>query len=227
MNSLSYVLRYVVATVLLSVTAFGTQASSVTLDDLGNWQVLEFRGIPANTVSVSDSGMLIEVAKSASPLVYPLASAETVSRVRIRGSWEGALNLPADGVQGSEGLDDFVLKVGLVESGDKRLTWLQKRFAPKWLRTLFDLAPKDGGVSRIHFLSTTQQSELVGNSRQHPLSELLYETRYQHLDQPGEFDFVAELDNPAEVVALWISVDGDDTGSTYSVNLEAIELLNE
>ncbi|MEM6639456.1 MAG: hypothetical protein AAF610_06105 [Pseudomonadota bacterium] len=210
---------------LMSISA-GAAPTSVPVDDTSDWQILSFRKIPANDVTADKNGLTIEVASSASPLVYPLPAPARVQRVRVTGEWRGALSLPEGAVQGAKGVDDFVLKLGLVESGDQTLSWFQKRVAPKWIRTLFDLAPPDGGISQIHFLSTTQQPDLVGTSRTHPLSDLLQESRHLLLDAPGEFVMDVELDAAADVVALWISSDGDDTGSRFTLQIKSIELIS-
>ena len=221
-TSTAFSLVFVLTCALLTPAV---SALSVPLADLSNWQVLAFRGIPANTVAAGSDGLTIDVNKSASPLVYPLKEATSVTRVRVRGHWDGDLSLPDGAVQGEAGADDFVLKLGLVESGDQTLNWFQRRVAPEWVRTLFALAPPGSGISQIHFLSTTRQDALVGTSRQHPLSDLLRETRFVHLDDTGRFELDAVLPAPAEVVALWISADGDDTGSAFTLTLESVQLL--
>lgn len=200
-------------------------ALSVPVDDLAGWQVLSFRSIPANVVLADKTGLRVDVNASASPLVYPLPAPAQVARVRVRARWSGALDVPSGSVQGDTGADDFVLKLGLVEAGDETLNWFQKRIAAKWVRTLFELAPRGSGIRRIHFLSTTQQADLLGTSRVHPLSDLLRESRFQVLDGPGRFELDVALPEAADVVALWISADGDDTGSRFSLLIESIELL--
>ena len=217
----------ILTSVIVSCALLAPAASalSVPLQDLSNWQVLAFRGIPANTVAAGSDGLTIDVDKSASPLVYPLTATTVVTRVRVRGHWDGDLRLPEGAVQGESGADDFVLKLGLVESGEQTLNWFQRRIAPQWVRTLFALAPPESGISQIHFLSTTRQGALVGSSRQHPLSDLIRETRFVHLDETGRFELDAVLPAPADVVALWVSADGDDTGSTFTLTLESVQLL--
>jgi hypothetical protein len=216
-----------VAVLLVSIAAatpVQAEPLSVPLNDAPRWEALAFRKIPANEVTFDAKGMTLEINGSASPLVHALAAPTTVSRVRVRGSWNGALALPEDAVQGDKGFDDFVLKLGLVESGDQTLNWFQRKVAAPWIRSLFELAPKGSGVRRIHFLSTTMQDAQRGQSRVHPLSDLLYETRVTLLDAPGAFEMDVTLPEPVEVLALWISSDGDDTDSTFTLHLDEITL---
>ncbi|MGB5580750.1 MAG: hypothetical protein WBM68_09325, partial [Woeseia sp.] len=152
--------------------------------------------------------------------------------VRITGftvaaSWSGALNIPPGVIQGEQGADDFVLKFGIVEAGDRRLNWLQRRIAADWIKQLFKLAPPDSGVSRINFLSTTQQKNLLGSSRTHPLSELLFENRILYLDSTGPFEMSYDFAEPVEALGLWLSIDGDDTGSSFDLHISDIALRTE
>ena len=213
--------------ILLSILmAFATPslAFDIPVASLDAWQVLEFRKIPANTVAVNNGALEIAVDKSASPLVYKLAAPLTVTAVTVEARWAGAVNIPDNSVQGEDGADDFVLKLGIVEAGDRRLNWLQRRIAADWLQQLFKLAPAGTGVRRINFLSTTQQAELLGSTRVHPLNDLLFETRVTYLPSPGEFTMSYRFPEPVEVLGVWISADGDDTASTFDLEIRRITL---
>lgn len=199
-------------------------AFDIPVASLDDWQVLEFRKIPANTVAVNSGALDIAVDKSASPLVYKLAAPLTVTAVTVDANWAGAINIPENAVQGEDGADDFVLKLGIVEAGDRRLNWLQRRIAADWLQQLFKLAPAGAGVRRINFLSTTQQPELLGSTRVHPLNDLLFETRVTYLPSPGEFTMSYRFPGPVDVLGVWISADGDDTASTFDLEIRRITL---
>ncbi|MFK7887817.1 MAG: hypothetical protein AB8G16_13235 [Gammaproteobacteria bacterium] len=217
-------LRVLVAALFLLAPAASAAPTTIPLDRAESWEALSFRKIPANAVSFGEDGLTLGINGSASPLVHGLSAATPVSRIRVRGHWRGALNLPASAVQGDTGVDDFVLKLGLVEAGDQTLNWFQRKIAAPWIRTLFKQAPKGSGVRRIHFLSTTQQSAQLNQSRVHPLSDLLYETRVTLLDAPGAFEMDVTLPESVDVLALWISADGDDTGSQFTLHLDDITL---
>lgn len=220
--------KFIATVILLVASAYTVSADAdvlcVPLDDAARWEALAFRKIPANEVSFGPDGMTLRINGSASPLVHGLETPARVSRVRVRGHWSGALTLPQGSVQGDEGADDFVLKLGLVESGDQTLNWFERKLAAPWIRTLFELAPTGSGVRRIHFLSTTMQADQLERSRVHPLSDLLYETRVALLEEPGAFEMDVILPEPAQVLALWISSDGDDTASRFTLHLDSITL---
>lgn len=212
---------------VLMMLGSAAAATEIPVSDLQRWTSLSFRSIPANTVSVDDGNLHISVNKSASPLVYKLDEPLAVMSLAVKARWSGKLNIPQGAVQGEAGADDFILKLGIVEAGDRTLNWLQRRIAANWIQQLFKLAPKGTGVERINFLSTTQQQKLLGSRRTHPLNDLLYETRVTYLESPGEFEMVYQFEEPVVVLGLWISSDGDDTGSSFDLTIERITLNTE
>ncbi|MEZ4871989.1 MAG: hypothetical protein R2827_07050 [Bdellovibrionales bacterium] len=186
---------------------------------------MKFSKLPPHQVSFESTGMKIKVNKSAMPLIYPLAPFTNVSKIRIKGTLNGQLNLAQPELQGQKCCDDHVLKIGLVVKGSKRLNWLQKQIAPSWVKKLYSLAPKNGGIEHIYFLSAVKDKELLGRTRNHPLNEeLLKEKVAWQISEPGKFDLEYTLDQPIETLALWLSVDGDDTMSTFELQLSSIEL---
>ena len=212
---------------VLMMLGSAAAATEIPVSDLQRWTSLSYRSIPANTVSVEDGNLHISVNKSASPLVYKLDEPLAVMSLAVKARWSGKLNIPQGAVQGEAGADDFILKLGIVEAGDRTLNWLQRRIAADWIQQLFKLAPKGTGVERINFLSTTQQQKLLGSRRTHPLNDLLYETRVTYLESPGEFEMVYQFEEPVVVLGLWISSDGDDTGSSFDLAIERITLNTE
>ncbi len=211
----------------LSLWATTAIALEVPVDDLEPWTLLSFNNIQPNEVTVVDGALHIMVRGSASPLIYKFDEPTRITGVTVVASWSGELRIPEGATEGDKNADDFVLKFGIVEAGDRRLSWFQRKIAADWIKQLFELAPKDSGVNRINFLSTTQRQELLGTSRTHPLSDLLYETRVVHLDAPGRFEMTHDFPEPVNSLGLWISVDGDDTGSDFDLRLERITLQTD
>lgn len=198
-------------------------AIALPMQHEGNWQLLEYNRLDANQVAFSDQGMKVMVEQSASPIIYPLDHPKTVTRVAVTGNLSNLLNLPADS-QGQKGSDDFSLKVGLVVAGDKTLNPVQKLFSAKWVQKLYDLAPEGTGVDRIYFLNAVQNEGFLGQQRQHPLSDLIYENNVWLLDKAGDFTLTYNLENPEKVIAVWLSIDGDDTRSSYTTTIKTLLL---
>jgi len=187
------------------------------------WQVLTYPKIPSHVVQFREEGLRINVTRSASPIIYPLATSVRVKRLRARGRIEGVLDVNAD-VQGQRGFDDYALRLGLVEEGPRRLGVLERRLAPDWVRRLFSLAPSGSGISHVRFFNLGIASEQIGQARQHPLSALLHEQVVAVPSADGFFDFSVSFEAPIPTVAVWLSSDGDDTKSVYVITLQAIEL---
>ena len=203
-----------------------TGTMSLPLQQADGWQLLEYESLPPNRVEFSERGMRIDVDRSASPIVYPLPAPRRVERVTVSGRLDGLLDIDA-ARQGQRGADDFSLKVGLVVAGDKTLNVWQRLFSAGWVRRLYEIAPAGSGIDRVLFLNAVQSEPLLGRARQHPLSSLLHERFVWLVDRSGAFELQHDLAQPADVLAVWLSLDGDDSGSRYSVLIEDLRLHAE
>ncbi len=198
-------------------------AFALPVQQMSGWQLLQYNKIEPNQVSFSQQGMNVQVIESASPLIYPLDNPLLVRRIDVSGSLSDLLSLDAE-KQGLKNHDDFTLKIGLVVDGDKTLNRLQKLLSPNWVKTLFELAPEGSGVDNIYFLNAVQTSTRLGQQRQHPASDLIYENNVWLLDKTGDFSLSYTLDDPRKVIAVWISIDGDDSRSNYSTLIKSLSL---
>lgn len=223
-NSLYGIFQTAVAVGMLWSIAAQAQVLDVPMDDLAAWTALSYRNIPANRVSIVDGALHVAVNGSAGPLVHRLPAPTMVKRVTLKARYNGLLALPDTAVQGDKSADDFVLRLGLVEAGEQTLNWFQRKIAADWIVKLYELAPRGSGVRRINFLTTTQQANLVGATRIHPLSDLMHETRVVYLEGPGEFELTHTFAEPVETLGLWLSIDGDDTGSMFEVDIRSVTL---
>jgi hypothetical protein len=192
----------------------------------GPFEVLAFRRIPVTTATTTPSGLRFVVDKSAGLVFYRLPTPVRLARVRAEGRVDGALRVTAT-TQGAKGADDHAFKLGLVESGNRRPTTFERWFAPPWLKRLFALAPERGGIGGIRFLNVGVSSEQVGRSRTHPANDLLHERVVSAPDAGGRFAIDAVVSGGAPVLALWLASDGDDSGSSYEVVVQQIELHAE
>jgi hypothetical protein len=217
--------RLFLATVFFAVSHMALGKSLSVPFAKEGFQVLSFGNIAANTYDFSGSDLVIRVDNSAGPLIFPLSQSQSFSRLRVSAKQLGALSLK-EGTQGATNHDDFTLKVGLVFAGQNRLNFLQKLLAADWIKQLYRLAPAGTGISKIHFYTVNQDSALTGTIRQHPLSELLYEEYIGPADEQGNILFDLPIQDATEVLALWISADGDDTDSSFEIQIHSIELFN-
>lgn len=199
---------------------------TVPLSEQTNWQILQYSKLPPHRIRFSKDGLEMAVDGSAMPVIYPLPGPVRVKGIRVKGRIEGTLSVPAER-QGEEKFDDYAFRIGLVEPGERTLNFVQRQLAARWVRKLFELAPKGSGISRIHFFNVGTDKTQIGRQRQHPISDLILE-KVVAVPQPnGRFDFAHSLEPPLETIAVWLSSDGDDTGSKFTVLVEQIELIPE
>lgn len=207
-----------------TLAAWALAAALVPLGSPDAWHLLQFRGIPRHVVRFGDDSLRIEVCRSAMPLIHRLAQPAAVSRVSARGFIEGTLRVSASD-QGRKGFDDYSLRIGIVEAGGRRLGWLDRLVAPPWLRALFALAPRDVGIERVRFLTVGVAASQIGQTRIHPLHDLLHEHVVAAPDARGRFALDEALVPAPTVLGIWLAADGDDTRSCYAITLERLELL--
>ena len=187
--------------------------------DKPKWSVLAFNKIPQNQVTFTEGQLEVKVDKSAGPLVYKLDAPLLVSDFVLKGELSGA-KIP----EKSSFDEDSVLRFGLVVTGDKKLTAAKRLFAADWIIKLFSLAPKGTGLDKIYFFNSTDREGLVGKNRPHPKSELISEEVIKVIDRQGQFEISHNLAKPLEAAAIWLSIDGDDTKSAFTIKLKEINL---
>ncbi len=206
-----------------SITLANVINYTVPVQQGDGWEQLTYNGIAANRVAFTDEGMLIEVQQSASPLIFPLPEAMLPAEISVSLAFDGELNR-SDVQQGEKGADDFVFRLGLVVAGDKTLNFVQRAIAADWIKKLYSMGPDGAGIENIQFYNVYSDSRLAGQSREHPLSELMVEHFIAAQPADGELDLTFQPELTAPVLALWISIDGDDTKSSYQVLLKNLTL---
>lgn len=197
----------------------------VPIDSADQWQSLEFKKIPLNSVEFKAEKLTVNVKSSASPLIFPLKQAVNVKGVRVKGSVNRLIAFKDPNQQGQKGIDDYIFRYGLVIPGEKTLNWATRMVAASWVKKLYSLAPKGMGLDHIYFLNLGQSQENHGRERTHPLSDLMKEKNEWIISQSGKFDLSADFQKPKPVAAIWLSMDGDDTKSEFQVEIEKLELI--
>lgn len=196
----------------------------IPLNNQADWKIEKYSNIKSNEISFSDIGMLVKISSSASPIVFKLESKVIVTDFKVRGEFHGLPQFKDVAKQGQINQDDYALRIGFIVPGEHRLNGLKKMLAASWVRHLYEQVPNGMGLDRVQFYDITQNREQVGKSRVHPLSDLIHEEFFDSVGKAGVFKFEYKLKQPIEAVAIWISIDGDDTQSEYSVLISSIEL---
>jgi len=192
--------------------------------DPGGWRELTFDGVPSNRVEFGDDSLTITVEESASPLVRLHEGPPRIRRVIVSGRVEGSLRVEP-GELPDRGFEDALLRVGAITRGEKRLNVLQRRLAPGWLRRLDELlGDRTGGIGEIPCALLVPHAEWVGESKRNPRVDLFHDRMAAAPDEDGAFRMVLELEDAPAVRGLWLQADGDDTGSSFRVRVDEIEI---
>ena len=166
---------------------------------------------------------MIKVDESSSPLFHRLEKTAPVTRVKVRAVTTGLPKLSSEASDGLPGSDDYVLRLGLVQPGDYRPTWLQRLFAPGWLLNLLEVAGSEAGFEKVRFLDVTQkvavQKDPVNKGRWIDTQSV------RQVKVTGDVSFDVTLTPPVPTSAVWLHADGDDTKSAFVVTVSKIELI--
>ena len=190
-----------------------------------DWYSVAYGSILPNKVFFSPGGIKIQVRSSASPLIYSMAKHPLkITEVTVKGYVNRLPNIHPVEKQGEASGDDFTLRLGLVLPGSHTLNWYQKLFAPGWILKMHSLAPRRQGIDYIYFLNAVLSPALLGKSRTHPLSTYIKEYYVWLMNRPGVFSFSHKFPHALPVVGLWLASDGDDTGSTFDLEIHKLVL---
>jgi hypothetical protein len=189
------------------------------------WKVIRFQNKPPNKVVSDEGGLHISVESSANLLAYCLKENVDVNGVLLQGSITGFPIIPEDKQQGDKQADDFAIRLGLVISGAKKLSKIEKCFAPELIKRLCELAPNSQGINHVLFLNMANDPPPEWRKRTHPVGKgLLREQICSIKDEPGDFRIKVTFQKPYDVSALCIICDGDDTKSKYQITINNIQL---
>ncbi|MAS95174.1 MAG: hypothetical protein CMO55_18410 [Verrucomicrobiales bacterium] len=187
---------------------------SLALSAGSGWETLQFDGVQENQVRFTGSQITVSVNDSASPIIYPFSNTRTVTEILVSGSVSGELKAGT--------WDDSLLRVGVIETGTRKLTPLERISAPDWVKQLS--SRMSGGVERIHCFLLMPEKERIGEIRTNPDMKLFRETITSAPNADGSFTMQIELSHPVESPGLWILSDGDDTSSQFTISINQIEL---
>jgi len=179
---------------------------AMPLQSPDGWIPLTYSGKHPNVLVHSETGLDIKVTASASPLFYKFKEPFIVDKV------EGTGSLDAVPINDEE---DSALRVGLISEGNLSLNWVQRLFAPAWLKQLLELAPGTG-LGEVIFVVLAGAREL-GDTVQ--VRKGITEVVGGNVLAPGPFTLSRTFKDPFRLSAVWIQADGDDSSSTFTTRL--------
>lgn len=208
----------IIICVLVSSEAFATQEAIDIPFESTKWISLSYNKIPANKVKFEDLVLKVKVSKSAGPIVFKLPEVKNISGFKIKGKLVGVKKIESTTFD-----EDSILRVGMVASGKKTLSGIKKMFAADWVKKLFALAPPDSGLDKIYFYNVTNRASLMGEAREHPKSDLIFETISKLVEGAGSFEMDVDFKKTIPVAAVWLSIDGDDSASEFEVEISSLK----
>lgn len=200
-------------------------ATIAALGASADWHALQFRNIPPIQSSVKGGKITLEVKSSAGGLVRRLPKDTRVKSLVVTGSVKGGLKVDA-GRLWEKGQDDAFLRVGLIVGGGRSLGTLERLMAPAWICTMDDVLCADGrapSAIRNHLL--VPHAAWIGKQRPNPHMKQLVDHIAATPGADGRFTMRVDLPETLELVGLWLMADGDDSGSTFTVVVDSLELI--
>lgn len=185
------------------------------------FKLLTYSGIPVHELTNTESGLKVDVKKSAAPIIYKLPQAHVLSEIHFQLKILGQLKLKKE-QQGEKGNDDFRFRFGVVYEGDNTINAFQRMLAPGWLKELFKLGENYKGVDRIQFHTTYQDTRIADKSRDHYFSEYLKEIHEIKIGPEGMVNHKITPETNRRVLGFWIAIDGDDTDSEFQVEMNKL-----
>jgi hypothetical protein len=198
---------------------------ALPVQDLSKWNQEAFSKKKSNQFAVENGALLVSVKKSASPLFFQLTEKKNIKGFKVVGEFRGLPQFKDPLLQGTKGSDDYPFRLGLVVPGTKTLSGIYKFVAAKWVQRIYSLLPKAAGLDRIEFFNVSQNNKELGLRRTHYSSDLIKESIVQIQNTPGPFTLEHTFPQPIEALAIWISIDGDDTQSEFDVLLSSIQIF--
>lgn len=188
-----------------------------------SWETLSFPEIPSNEISFAPGALQVTVEDSASALLHFFAETQWVTKIRIRGKVEGALHdAPTEQVKSPR---DALLRVGLIEKGQRQMNPFQRIAAPQWLEDLEKrVLQRAEGIDCIHCYHLLPDRSSLGPMQEHPGTSFLRQKNHAAPDSEGNFDFLIEHEDPLPLIGLWLLADGDDTKSKFTITITKIEI---
>lgn len=189
------------------------------------WKIIQFENKQPNKVISNKKGLHINVKSSANLLAYCFNEPVDINSVLLQGSFTGLPKIQENKQQGDKTADDFAIRFGLVFSGTKKPSPIDKLFASELVKRLCELVPSSQGIDRVLFLNLANDPPPKWRERIHPIGKgLIHEKVCCIADKPGDFMLRAEFLKPSAILALCIICDGDDTNSKFEINIKNIQL---
>jgi hypothetical protein len=186
------------------------------------WRVLSFDGTGLNEVASSEEGVEIAVSNSASALLFVFPKSREIGEFAVAGAIEGTQKQIA-GANWENAPDDALLRVGVIETGDRKLNPLERIAALRWVKELESML--DGGsegIGKTHCFHLLPEEEWIGESREKPSISLFHETVVATPSDTGAFAWTNKFVEPVKARGFWVIADGDNMQSQFTTTIKEL-----
>jgi hypothetical protein len=218
-------LRYILLSLLLlSVRLPAAERTEIPLDDRGLWTRIDTVPKGRGSARFTTNGVSLHILEDACSFIHVFTNNVPAVSARVTGHLHGKMKtLPERKPDGRP--PDFYLRLGVIEPGKKRLSWLQRKFAPDWIVRMESMIPRSVGLGKITFYSFGNDSARNGEKwrGKHGIREQQVHT----LSSDESFDMTIQLPANTEILALWLFADGDATGSRFTIDVNRLVLSSK
>lgn len=195
-------------------TAFGDSSL-----DLKGYETITFDDIPQTQYSNKGSHLVAKVKQSSSVLLKPFSEKVSVKSVTVTWKTSGELKVKTLDLHRTKAGDDAYFRVGLIISGPAPMVPF---FAPAWIKKSKQVLklPSD----KMIYL-TLGATVAPGKIWTNPYSGSIQgASANRHLQDMEWTVSTFDLPKDTEIVGLWLFADGDNTKSSFEVEVKSIQL---
>lgn len=198
------------------------ESVAIPLSSSTNWSAIFAVPVKQGSATFGANGLQLRIIEDGCTLVHVLETNSMIQRVVAAGTMRGVMKSPVP-LEKQGRPKDFYLRIGIVEKGKRRLSWLEKLLASEWIVRMEQLVPPDVGIGSIKFFSLGADPKLDG--RQWKAKYGIVECQLRALKDGEQFELTFDLAKPQNVLAIWLFADGDESGSKFDVRLTRLELI--
>ena len=184
-----------------------------------NFEHIEFKRIKQNRYSFHGQQLQVDVEGSASFLMKPFDSVRKVRQVSFKWRSNGAPKIKDAQHEEQKQGDDAVFKLGLLLEGSDSFS---NPFVPAWVKRVDGLL-KYPSEDMIYLVADSKH--VPGQRWVNPYNKRVTMIAIDSVDDAQNWQRSSYyFDTPVNVVGLWLMSDGDNTASSFTVNIKDIKL---
>ena len=184
-----------------------------------NFEHIEFKRIKQSRYSFHDQQLQVDVEGSASFLMKSFDSVRKVRQVSFKWQNTGVLKIKDAQHEEQKQGDDAVFKLGLLLEGSDSFS---NPFVPAWVKRVDGLL-KYPSEDMIYLVADSKH--VPGQRWANPYNKRVTMIAIDSVDDAQSWQQSSYyFDTPVNVVGLWLMSDGDNTASSFTVNIKDIKL---